>query len=106
MVKFAALVAAVYVSLWGVTIVFGPEAIRTQEKQAHDESFTRNGLAPSSKLKFTSVFVPIPFIVDASWSTHEHTPDGAIELLSKDESRTVWVFGWTRVISRRYLLRA
>ena len=104
--KFAALVAAVYASLWGVTIVFGPAAIRTQEKKAHDESYTRNGLPPSSKLKFTSVFVPIPFIVDACWSTHEQQPDGAINLLSKDESRTVWVFGWTRVIYKRNLLRA
>jgi hypothetical protein len=101
-IKGTALVAAVYVSLWGATVVFGPEAARSQEKRTHDEYYKLNGLPPSTTLEFASIFVPAPFVVNARWSTYSVASDSSVrDFLRTDESRTLWIFGWTRVLSKR-----
>lgn len=105
-IKVAVLAVAVYISLWAATFVFGSAAIERQEKRAHDESYTLNGLVPTSRIVMTSTFVPAPFIVNARWSTYSIPSNRSMpdKFLRTDESSTIWIFGWTRVFHRRNLV--
>lgn len=102
-IRWAAVVAAIYASLWAATLVFGPEATRRLAQRKHVEYYTKSGWNPaSSKLVCTSISVPAPFIINALWSTKEFTPDGRLAGSGTwGESRTIWAFGWTLVVSER-----
>lgn len=101
-IRGIAIVACLYVSLWVVTMIFGPEAIRRQEQWKQDGYEAMDGLPPSTRLVWTSMWVPAPFLVEARWSTYALKPDrGGEVFLRSDESRTLWFFGWTRIVLMR-----
>ena len=96
-------VVALYAVLWIATMVFGPEAARGLAQRRHLEHQAKiGGNVGTSHLVCTSVSVPAPFIVNAKWTTKGLLPDGrATASVTFDESRTVWFFGWTRVVGER-----
>lgn len=101
--RIIVVMAAMYALLWAVTVVFGPKATRDLAQRRHLEYQTKNSVNPASSiLVCNSISVPVPFIVNATWSTKKLMPDGRPAGSGTwDQSRTVWVFGWTRVVSER-----